>query len=92
MQEDNVFNQGEYQEGFLESPDMQVSIVEEKSFKNCHGHYTSIQSGGNGHFKNDRCGCEDSTVSIDSFIYLSVGVIIALFLIIKNTKNEISRS
>lgn len=91
MNENNIFNQSEEQEQeiFPQSSNLQITVVEEESLKTCPpGHYRSIQAGGNGHSIGDNCGCEVDTVSVDNYLYISAGIIIALLLIFKYTKND----
>lgn len=49
---------------------------------NCHGHFTSISAGGNGHSVGDGCGCEgiNPETSIDFIIpFLLITVILLIY-------------
>ena len=56
---------------------------------NCHGHYTSISAGGNGHSYGDGCGCEElnPTTNIDFILPLLVISAIILIFKIKHYEN-----
>lgn len=51
---------------------------------NCHGHYTSIAAGGNGHNYGDGCGCDGMNPESDISFIAPILLITAIFIIIKN--------
>ena len=60
---------------------------------NCHGHFTSIAAGGNGHSVNDGCGCDgmNPETSIDFIVpllLLSAFTLITKIIKIKDYVNK----
>ena len=53
---------------------------------NCHGHYTSISAGGNGHSYGDGCGCDGMNPETNIDFILPLLVISAIILIYKKIK------
>ncbi len=51
---------------------------------NCHGHYTSIAAGGNGHNYGDGCGCDGINPESSIEFITPILLITAIFIIIKN--------
>ena len=53
---------------------------------NCHGHYTSISAGGNGHSVGDGCGCDELNPTASIEFIIPFLLIIGILLIYKKIK------
>lgn len=78
MQEENIFVLSEQQD--IES------MRPPGHGNNCNGHNTSIQAGGNGHYRGDSCGCDGNTPVSPINSYIPILLLVALILIINKYK------
>ena len=54
---------------------------------NCHGHFTSISAGGNGHSVNDGCGCDDINLETNIDFIAPLLILSAFVIIVKRKIN-----